>query len=159
MALGDDMGFWTEVNQDALTVSPDMAAISPAQRGFLRNFEIANGVSLSFVAILVAVIIVGILLARATALVARSPDGRTYVQANALGSLVGLASSASVLVMAVVGYVFTHWYWPTGSLVAAFALSGLLVNGATAIPLYRLHNILGLLVIGATVFSIWHIWR
>jgi len=140
-------------------MTPDMAAVSPAQRGFLRNFEIANGVSLSFVATLVAVIVVGVLLARATALVARSPSGRTYVQSNTLGSLVGLASSASVLVMAVAGYVLTHWYWPTGSLAAAFVLSGLLVNGATAIPFYRLHNILALLVTGATVVTIWHVWR
>lgn len=153
------MSFFTEVNRDALSVSIDAAAVSPLHQSFLRNFEIANEIDLTSIVAIGVVIVVGIVLARATLVVSRGPGGRHVIQSHPLSSLIGLSSNVSVFAAMITGFFVTHWYWPSGFLVLAFVLSGLAINGVTAVAVYKINDVIGLTVTATAFFLAWKLWN
>ncbi len=142
--------FFTEVNEDAKTISPDMAARPPYERGFLKNFELRNDMYFYDLCLLIVIVILGCIFARAVTI-----NGRNgyIVNNNPLASVLSL--SASILVVAALGLAFyvTHWYWPLVIFLVGTAISGFGVNAQIAKIVFPFQTIFSIvLVILSAIF-------
>lgn len=152
------MSFWDEPNRDALTVAPDMAATPISERSFARSFELANDISVYVLVGMAVAVVVGMMLARATTIVARQRLMNVGGDSPAF-ALIGLISNLSVLALLLTAFFQTKWYWPILMVILGSIASGFLLNQRNSVRLYKLSAVLGLSIIASTAALIWLIWN
>jgi hypothetical protein len=147
-------GFFSEVNEDAKTGAPSQAALPPEQRGFFRNFEMDNDITVINLLLVFIAITLGFCLARTTVILNR---GRYKIEYTTTESFISLLTIVLTISLLVIGFFITKWYWPVLAFFLASFVSSF-INAKNAVEIEKVRTYLSLTGIVISAYLFWQFY-